>query len=347
MKKEYKNYGKLISIYDLENHKLIKYDDESKTLINDKKKVLCFKIENKEDFCYNDKNISFENFPWKTYYKINRELISKSTMDNTKSNAWYHWLNFGKQEERAFSYINNTNDHRARFGNLFFLNMCLHLFSIKYDLKSSYKYINQFNELGIHFYKGNKIYHKNYLLTDNNFENLLESDATPKNIIINNDVWFHTNRFCKIIDDYFKKNKIFKKVMNKNYYKDRYNNNNDLFIHVRLGDVENRTKKILSYFDNTIKSLKFNKGYIASDNINHDICIYLSKKYNLTFINENEVRTIMFGSTCNNIILSGGTFSWLIGFLAIKSKKIFYPDIEDRWYGDIFNFSNWKQIKTY
>ena len=196
MKKEYKNYGKLISIYDLENKKLIKYDDQSKSLIHDKTKVLCFKIKNKEDFCYNDKNISFENFPWKTYYKINFEFILINNINNTKSTAWYHWINFGKQEERAFSYINNTNDHRARFGNLFFLNMCLHLFSIKYDLKSSYKYINQFNELGIHFYKGNKIYNKNYLLTDYNFTDLLKSNASPKNIIINNDVWFHADDFC-------------------------------------------------------------------------------------------------------------------------------------------------------
>lgn len=347
MKSIYKQYGKLIYIYDLENHKKIKdISDSYEELLNNKKNVLCFKIENEEDFTYNDLNITFDKFPWKTYYKINREFISKSTMNNTKNTAWYHWLNYGKQEERAFSYINNTNNHRARFGNLFFLNMCLHLFSIKYNLKSSYKYINQFNELGINFYKGDNIYKKNYLLTDYNFEDLLHINAKPKNIIINNDVWFHTSSFCKSIQKYFKKNKIFEKVMNKNYYKNRYNTNNDLFIHVRLGDVENRTKKILSYFDNTIKSVKFNKGYIASDNINHDICIYLSKKYNLTFINENEVRTIMFGSTCKNIILSGGTFSWLIGFLAIKSKNIFYPEIQDRWYGDIFNFSNWTRINT-
>lgn len=348
MKKIYKQYGKLISIYDLENHKLIR--DISKLneneLFNNKKYVLCFKIENEEDFTYNDLNITFDKFPWKTYYKINRELISKTTINNTKNNAWHHWYYYGKREERSYTYINNTNDHRARFGNLFFLNMCLHLFSIKYNLKSSYKYINQFNELGINFYRGDNIYDKNYLLTDNNFENLLESDASPKNLIVNNDVWFHTNHFCKIIKNYFDKNNLFKKVMEKNYYKSMYNNNNDLFIHIRLGDVENRTKKLLTYFEKTIKSLNFNKGYIASDSINHEICVYLSKKYNLSFINENEVKTIMFGSTCKNIILSGGTFSWLIAFLAIKSEKIFYPEIKEKWYGDIFSFTNWKRIKV-
>ena len=55
----------------------------------------------------------------------------------------------------------------------------------------------------------------------------------------------------------------------------------------------------------------------------------------------------MFGSTCNNIVLSGGTFSWLIGFLAIKSENIYYPEIKQKWYGDIFSFSNWKKINVY
>jgi hypothetical protein len=346
MKKLYRNYGKIICVYDLENRKLIKDTDKlnDKFFLENKKYVLCFEIENKEDFIYNDSNISFQKFPWRTYYKINRELLSVYHKNNTKINAWNHWYNHGKKEERAFSFINNTNDHRARFGNLFFLNMCLHLFSVKYNLKSSYKYEKEFNQLGIHFYKGNNMYNKNYLLTDYNFEELLESDASPKNIIINNDVWFHTNRFCKLIESYFIKNNLFKKVMDKNYYKERYNNNNDLFIHIRLGDVEDITMELLSYFDKTIESLIFHKGYIASDNINHEICRYLSNKYKLIFIKENEIKTIMFGSTCKNIILSGGTFSWLIGFLATKNANIFYPDIKKKWYGNIFNFKNWKKI---
>jgi hypothetical protein len=58
-----------------------------------------------------------------------------------------------------------------------------------------------------------------------------------------------------------------------------------------------------------------------------------------------EVDTIMFGSTCNNIILSGGTFSWLIGFLAFFSKNIFYPKMQEKWYDiNIFDFENWKSI---
>jgi len=335
------NYGKLVYIYDLDKRELIQNIDKNNDLLKNPKYVLCFKIENMNDFVFIHQDVTYTNFPWETYYKINMELISKNNSNNTKFNAWNHWVNYGKKEERAFSFINNTNDHRARFGNLFFLNMCLHLFSIKYNLKSSYKYEKEFNKLGIYFYNGSKIYNKNLLLTDYNFENLLESDINPKNIIINNNVWFHTNRFCKIIKEYFLKNNIFEIVKNHNKYNNRYNNNNDLFIHVRLGDVSDKTNNLLNYFINIIESIKFVNGYISSDSINHNLCKILIKKYNLRIINTLEVETIMFGSTCKNIILSGGTFSWLIGFLAENNSKIYYPEIKNKWFGDIFSFSNW------
>ena len=346
MNELFKYYGKIIYFYDPEKKIVIKKLNDVKDLIENKRYVLCFKIINKSDFKYNDLNISQENFPWKTYYKLNKEIFNLHDVNFIKNAGWNHWKYNGKYEERAFSFTNNTNVHRARFGNIFFLNMCLHLFSIKYNLKSSYKHEKMFDELGINFYKGSNIYNENYLLTDYNFENLLESNLSPKNIIIDNDVWFHTNRFCKIIKKHFEENNLFKKVVKKNHFKSRYNNNNDLFIHIRLGDVSNITKELLIYFENTIKSLKFNNGFIASDSINHEICSYLINKYNLSIINENEVKTIMFGSTCKHIILSGGTFSWLIGFLS-RNSNVFYPDIKTKWFGNIFNCSKWKKITLY
>ena len=342
----YDNYGKLIYIYDLENHILIKdFRNNTEDFLISHKYVFCFKIQDETNFLYNDSNITYENFPWKTYYKINYELTSQDKNKNNKKNAWNHWTNYGKNEDRSFSYINNTNGHRARFGNLFFVNMCLHLFSLKFNLKSTYKYEKEFNELGIDFFKeGKYIYKKNLLLTDYNFENLFESDVTPKNVIITNNVWFHTTRFCKMIDNYFVVNKIFEKILTKNKFKLRYNNNNDLFIHVRLGDVTNKTLCLYQYYNNTIKTLKFNKGYISSDDINHTICKSLIEKYDLKIVNMSEVETIMFGSTCNNIILTGGTFSWMIGFLALKSENIIYPELKEKWYGDIFSFRNWQKV---
>jgi len=343
-----KNYGKFVYLYDLEKHILIKKgelaDDSCNDILHNPKYALCFKIENNEDFMCVDPNISYNNFPWKTYYKINIDLRSKNIKDNTKLNAWNHWLRIGRKEERSFSFINNTKLHLARFGNLFFLNMCLHIFSQKFDLRSTYKYENDFNKLGIYFHKGNQIHKKNILLTDQNFENLLKSDISPRNIIINNNVWFHTNSFCKTIKEYFENNNLFINVRQRNVYRNKYYNNNDLFIHVRLGDVSDKTTCLKNYYIKTIESVKFDRGFISSDSLNHDLCKKLIKKYKLTPIDKSEVETIMFGSTCKNIILTGGTFSWLIGFLALPTSTIFYPELKDRWFGNIFSFTNWNRV---
>jgi len=339
------NYGKLVFIYDLKNRILIKKGDitnESlcQNLLKNPEYVLCFKTTNTEDFNHNDLDITFDKFPWKTYCKLNPEL----GFNKTRESAWHHWYYYGKKEERSFSYINNTNNHRARFGNLFFLNICLHMLSQKFDLKCSYKFEKYFNKLGIYFNKGNKIYKKNILLTDFNFENIIESDISPRNIIINNNVWFHTNRFCKMINEYFERNNLFINIRKNNLYRYKYNNNNDLFIHVRLGDVADKTSILEKYYVNIIDSLIFNRGFIASDTINHPLCNKLIQKYKLTVFDRSEVETIMFGSACKNIVLSGGTFSWLIGFLAMSNSKIFYPEIQEKWYGDIFSFNNWNKI---
>jgi len=342
------NYGKVLYIYNLEDHVLIKncnkINESIQNILKNPKYVLCFKITNIEDFTYNDLNITIDKFPWKTYYKLNPEL---SCNYKTKESAWDHWYFFGKKEERGFSYINNTNNHRARFGNMFFLNMCLHMFSEKYDLKCSYKFEKQFNDLGIYFNKGTKVYDKNILLTDFNFENILESDISPRNIIIDNNVWFHTNRFCKMIHQSFERKNLFIDIKNNNLYRYKYHNNNDLFIHVRLGDVSEKTMSLENYYSKTINSLKFNRGFIASDNINHELCKKLIKKYKLTIFDRPEVETIMFGSVCKNIILGGGTFSWLIGFLALSNSNIFYPELKEKWYGDIFSFNNWNKVISY
>ena len=133
--------------------------------------------------------------------------------------------------------------------------------------------------------------------------------------------------------------------MNKNKFRDKYSKNNDLFIHVRLGDVLNLTDndQTLQYYEQTICKIKYDKGYITSDSIDHSICTHLITKYNLTVINNNEIETIMFGSVCKHIILSGGTFSWMIGVLAFYAETIYYPIIDEKlkWYGDIFTHPKW------
>jgi hypothetical protein len=284
----------------------------------------------------NSLKVNYDDFDCISYLKINKDIYESGI--NTKFKSWEHWIKYGIKEERAFSYINNSNIHNGRFGNLFFLNMFLHFFSKKFDLLCNYKYFEKFNELGIELHIGTKTYDTNLLVTEKNFLLLLNDNVCfqPSNIIIHNNIWFQKKEFCLYLQEYFN-NKINKnKIILKNTFKERYNNNNDLFIHFRLGDVEANTINLSEYYDNLLNQISFENGYISSDSINSKYCEYFIKKYNLKIIDYNEIKTIMFGSTCNHIVLSGGTFSWLIGFFAFYSKNIYYPSYENPWFGNIF-----------
>lgn len=306
-----------------------------------------FKIVPKEynNFTYNDLHVSYENFEWMPYLSLNDDL--KCCGLNGKDSSWNHWINHGRKEERAFSYVNNSNNHRGRLGNIFFINMFLHFISEIFDLKSNYKYASIFKDLGFQFYTGSKIYNSNLLITEKNFLDVLCNPGVPSNIIIDNQVWFHNKKFSEIIKDYIYGETQKKNIINSNYFKKRYNNNNDVFIHLRLGDMSDVTEKTYDYYKNILNGLQFDKGFISSDSIRNDICIKLIKEFNLCAINKNEQETIMFASTNKYIILSGGTFSWLIGLLSFFSDKIYYPKLQKAWYGtEIFDFPNWIGINV-
>jgi hypothetical protein len=283
------------------------------------------------------------NFDWLRYINDNKDL--SNIID--KQQAWYHWVLHGHRENRILHIennviINNTEIHNGRFGNLFFVNMVLHFISKKYNLKTTYKYYEQFENLGINLFIGNKTYKKNVYLTELNYIDLINKKKNFTNIIVTNNSWFQNYEFCLFLEIYFNKLENKNNIIKKNKFFNRYNNNNDLFVHVRLTDVEDIcSHNNFEYYDNIITKYSFDNGYITSDNLNSSICQNLIQKYSLKTICLNEEETIMFGSTCNNIILSGGTFSWLIGFLAFYSKNINYPIIHKKWYGDIFIYKNW------
>ena len=284
-----------------------------------------------------------KKFDWIKYITDNKDLSNFLS----KEQAWHHWILHGHRENRDITIntnpvVNNTEVHNGRFGNLFFVNMVLHFISKNYNLKTNYKYYDKFSNLGIDLFIGTNIYEDNIYLTEINYFDFIYKKYNCTNIIITNNIWFQNYEFCLFLEIYFNTSDIRNKIIKKNKFLERYKKNNDLFVHVRLDDVEEmNSHNSFDYYDNIISKTKFNNGYISSDNLNSKICNDLISKYSLKVINLNEEETIMFGSTCNNIILSGGTFSWLIGFLAFFSKNINYPINNKKWYGDIFVYKNW------
>lgn len=180
--------------------------------------------------------------------------------------------------------------------------------------------------LGIKLYSNNDdivSFSKTLYITDEEYLSYIKEYKIPNVNLSLNNIYLQNQEVSLLMREYFYKNDIKNQIIYSNIYKNRYNNNNDVFIHVRLSDAT-QWNQGFEYYDRVLSSLKFDNGYISSDSPNHKICLNLILKYNLKLVYMNEEHTIMFGSTNKYIVLSHGSFSFIIGLLAFYSD-IYYP----------------------
>lgn len=220
----------------------------------------------------------------------------------------------------------------GRLGNNLFQNVVASILAKKFDLKVlDYIDKSEHEKLGVNYYSGNLEYFDRIVVCDDNLLEILKKDRLETGL--------NVNGFFQIKDFVYN----YKEEILSNFNL-RYENeeNNDLFVHVRVGDVA-RFNLGIEYYSKAINSLNYGKGYISSDEENHPIVTSLIERYNLTFYQASPPETIIFGKNFRNIVLSKGTFSWWIGMLS-KAENILYPNGGVIWNGDIFVFDNWKGI---
>jgi hypothetical protein len=233
----------------------------------------------------------------------------------------------------------------GRLCNQIIRNLAVCLLAKKYDLNVDYTNKDLINKLGIELFSGSRIHKKTIQLTDNNYFTIYNSNNLNCNLDPNND-FFQTREITNFLYNYLHTDKIMSNIIITNQFKERYNTNNDLYIHVRLTDAEQWNPGI-TYYINSINNVNFDNIYISSDDINHKIIIKLKELYpSLQLIKLDEISTIQFASTCKHIILSHGSFSAVIGYLSFFSN-IYYPeyDLNKMWYGDMFSIENWVKLR--
>jgi len=209
------------------------------------------------------------------------------------------------------------------------------------NLKFNYgQYYDKMKQLGINLFNGT-ITFDTVLNIPNNIIPYLSSPLF-RNINVNAS-FFQTRDFSNYLYQHYRHKSNQQSIIDANKFNHRYNNNNDVFIHIRLGDVAHLNQGFI-YYDKALTHISFENGYIASDDINHETCKRLIQKYNLKIIDYNEVETIMFGSTCKNIVLTGGTFSYIIGLFGFLSK-VYYLKGMGNWYpSELFYIDDWTEI---
>lgn len=242
-------------------------------------------------------------------------------------------------------YITVTKAH-GRLCNQIVRNLSVSIIAEKHNLKTEYSSHDKINRLGIELFSGNQCFVDTKELIEDNYFSILNCEKIQYNLNPNN-AYFQTKEISNLLYRYLRTEKIKSNIIQKNRFNERYNANNDLFIHVRLGDVANNNPGA-QYYLKTIKMIEHDKIFISTDSPEHDIVNTIFTAYpNAQLVMLDEINTIQFASTCKNIILSHGSFSAVIGYLSFFSK-IHYPEYEreKQWYGDMFSIDDWKKCSV-
>jgi hypothetical protein len=179
-----------------------------------------------------------------------------------------------------------------------------------------YDYLTQCENLGIELFCGVNKYTNNSYITDQNILHLINFKGTLNSNVFIHNSYYQTNEISTFLYQHYQSDCVKQRIINKNRFKERYDNNNDIFIHLRLGDAS-RFNPGYHYYETAIRCVKeYGNIFISSDTIEHEICQKIISEFNATIINYNEVDTIHFGSTCKHVILSHGSFSAYIGYFS-------------------------------
>lgn len=241
--------------------------------------------------------------------------------------------------------VNDLTGSEGRFGNHIIRAYASSFIAKTRKLKFNYgEYYDKMVALGIKLYtEGTYTYRATQRIDDWELMTYVKMNYPITRNIDFSRQFCQTAGFSNYLYDYYRQSENQQSIIQANKFKSRYNNNNDMFVHVRLGDTIQFSQGF-DHYDRAISHLTFDKGYIASDTIEHEICQKLINKYGLTPINYDEVETIMFGSTCKNIVLSSGTFSYIIGLFGFFSK-VYYLKNSGAWAPpELFFIKDWTEV---
>jgi hypothetical protein len=234
----------------------------------------------------------------------------------------------------------------GRLCNQIIRSIAVSLIAEKHDLKVIYYNANRMENLGIPLYSGSKLYATTLTLNDKTYEDVDAMVKLEDNLDVNSsDSYLQTHAIARRVYSYLHKNKH--AIISKNPFKELYNNNNDVFVHIRLTDAEKHNPGI-DYYLKVLSMLDFDTIHISSDNVNHDIIYRILMAYpdSATIATYEPEETLQFASTCKHVILSHGTFSAMIGYIGYYSN-IYFPAYDrdaNNWYGDVFYMDGWNAI---
>lgn len=242
--------------------------------------------------------------------------------------------------------MSSTTSGGGRFCNKVIMNLCFSILAQKSNLRIEYDYAAECERLGLPLFYGTTVYDSTIVLTDETvLPAMLSTTPLQQNIRVESS-FFQTRDVSAYLVEYLRSHAVRQQIVAANPFRSRYGANNDVFIHVRLGDVAHLTPGE-AYYTRALSQIPSFGGrrYIASDSPTHPLVVSLATKHRLRPVHLDEVETLQFGSTCRYVILSHGSYSAVLGWLSFDSS-VLYPEYDETklWYGDMFSIQRWKKI---
>jgi len=168
-----------------------------------------------------------------------------------------------------------TTGNNGRLCNQIIRNLAVSIIAEKHFLYVNYYNKELINSLGIDLFVGKNKYNNSINLIEDNYFEILSKENLVNNINPNKG-YFQTEKITDMIFKNLCENK--KNIIEKNKYKNRYEKNNDLFIHIRLSDASKWNPGI-EYYIKCIKKINYDNIFISSDSPSHRLIIDLKNLF--------------------------------------------------------------------
>ena len=239
----------------------------------------------------------------------------------------------------------------GRLGNKIFQNFVVSWLAERYNLRAHYEYAPQCASLGLQFFEAGERLQEGpeMLLTSGLLRELLQrpAGAALANTLVLSEQYYQEAWVAqRLLRAELPAQRL--RVQQANPYRARYGANNDTIIHLRLGDLP--YPAALEQYTAALQAVgsagRGGRVYITSDSREHAMVKALSARLGgaSEVLDLEEVRTLQCGSTCRFLVLSEGTFSWLMGALAYEAENITYATTHLRWFGTEIFPPEWKSF---
>jgi len=257
----------------------------------------------------------------------------------------------------------------GRLGNRLFHTLAVSLLAERYDLATEYEDEALFARLGLPLAAGSRymVDGPAALLDEERWAALMAAPPAPGaplrlRLQIPPLAYFQTPAFARAARALLQAPRTQRALLAANPWRDRVRANDDVFVHVRLGDLDHTAPHFTrppSHFVAAVANATAadaggaaarGRVYVASDEPDRREVAAVADAFGGEVLRLDVVATWQFGATCKHLVLSDSTFSWAVAAMHAAqpgSSVRILPRFGPRWMaGDVFEtFEDWQVIR--